>query len=76
MENKIRDLLKKSGLSEVPDSSQESLIAYGLDSLTVVMLVVELETELGIKIDPTLALMENFETIEKINELLQQASKA
>ena len=75
MENKIKALLIASGLSEVPASRDESLAGYGLDSLTVVLFVVELEKTLGIKIDPNDAMIENFATISTIEALISKASR-
>lgn len=75
MKNKIKDLLNRSGLIDVPSTPDEALTQYGLDSLTLVMFIVELENELGIKIDPSLARIENFETINKINELIESQGK-
>lgn len=55
----------------MPENSEQDLAQLGMDSLALVMFVVAAEKEFQIKIHPQLAHIENFQTLEKIRQLLQ-----
>lgn len=73
MENRIRDILEQSGLAQLPADPNASLTSYGLDSLALVLLVIRLEKEFGLKINPAAATLDNFSSIERIKSSLLQA---
>ena len=69
--NKVRDLLSQS--LKLPHSREELdpdtplfSTGLGLDSIDAVMLVVDLETEFGLKLDPD----DNIESLRSINCLV------
>lgn len=71
MNERIKKILQEAGLSESPDTNDQDLTQLGLDSLILVMFVVAAEKEFRIKINPQLALIENFQTVDKIRQLLK-----
>lgn len=72
MKEKIKHCLMKSGLEALPTSSAASLADFGLDSLLIVLLVLQLESEFTINIPADLILAENFSTIDSITNLVQK----
>ncbi len=72
MKTKIRDYLNQVGLDELPSEDDADLSDYGFDSLMIVLLVVEIEKDLGIRIPGSLATKENFESISSIELLIKK----
>ncbi|MGZ3694973.1 MAG: acyl carrier protein [Bdellovibrionota bacterium] len=70
---KIRATLLALGLSSVPDSPDENLADYGLDSLMMVLAVAQFEKEFSVKIPGDLVEEENFSTLAKLEAMLRQA---
>lgn len=73
IQNRIRTVLTSLGLSSVPDSPEESLADYGLDSLMMVLAVAQFEKEFSVKIPGDLVEEENFATLNKLEAMLAQA---
>ncbi len=72
MIEKIKHCLTKSGLETLPSSPTTPLADFGLDSLQIVLLVLQLEAEFAIKIPADQVLAENFVNLESIHNLVQQ----
>ena len=53
-------------------NENDDLVDYGLDSMKAVELVVELENEYDIEVDDEDLLIENLNTISKINTLIKK----
>jgi acyl carrier protein len=70
--NRVRKVLLAAGLSSLPDSAEESLVDYGLDSLMMVLAVAQLEKEFSIKIPGEKVEEENFSTISRVTQLVQE----
>lgn len=73
LQKRIRSTLLGLGLSSVPESAEESLADYGLDSLMMVLAVAQFEKEFAVKIPGELVEEENFSTINKLEAMLKQA---
>jgi acyl carrier protein len=73
IQNRIRTVLTGLGLSSVPESADESLADYGLDSLMMVLAVAQFEKEFSVKIPGDLVEEENFSTVAKLEAMLIQA---
>lgn len=72
MKNKIKAHLAHIGMEELPDNDDTSLTEYGFDSLMIVLLVVEIEKNFGIRIPGALATQENFDSVSSIESLLKK----
>jgi D-alanine--poly(phosphoribitol) ligase subunit 2 len=72
MENKILDMLEKvCGTDEVRENININLFEAGLlDSLGVIELLVQIEEDLGLKLEPTEIEREEIETPKKIIDLI------
>lgn len=72
MKNEIRKIINEilDNTSEIED--EERLVLFGLDSMGAIKLVVMLEEAFGIKIDDDDLLVENFENITSINNLVNE----
>lgn len=65
----IADVLKLSMDEVLKIKNNESLRNYSLNSLNSIELVVKIEEEMGIEIDDTDMLFENWDTIDRIVKL-------
>ena len=72
MMSKSRNFLTEVGLEELPADDDAELNDYGFDSLMIVLLVVEIEKDLGIRVPGALATKENFQTISTIAHLVKK----
>jgi acyl carrier protein len=73
MTSRILAVLERAGMSPLPKSAEESLEAYGVDSLMMVMIVTELEVEFGIKVPSSRvdeALFKNIATLSAFAQSL------
>ncbi len=74
VEQKIKDYISKEFLSERPEvvlENNSSLIKEGIiDSLGIFLLTGFIEEQFGIKIDEEDIVLENFETINAIKDLI------
>jgi acyl carrier protein len=75
MQEKIKDLLLASGMFDLPETAQEELSDYGFDSLTVVLLISNLEKEFQIKFETDGFDIKNFSTIETIEKYILSLKK-
>lgn len=50
MMTEIHNAMKRAGLAAIPEDPETPLSAYGLDSLTTVLLIDALEKQFGIRI--------------------------
>ena len=72
MIQRIRESIKRAGLSDLPHESSVTLADFGFDSLMVVLTVSQLEKEFKIKI-PASSIEENtFESLATIEKFLQK----
>lgn len=73
---KIRELISKHSIIELnPESINDEMNLIddlGYDSMSFTMLILELENEFNITIDPEVMLFENFSTPKKIYCLLEE----
>ncbi|MGN0375528.1 MAG: phosphopantetheine-binding protein [Butyrivibrio sp.] len=70
MREKVLNVLYQVN-KEIEKNIDKDLLATGLiDSYEIVNLVVELEEAFDIEIDPELVVPENFQTVDKIVELI------
>ena len=76
MEEKIKEIvitvLELSADDSDNISEDTELLDYGLDSMTCVEIVVNLEEEFGVTIDEEDLLVENMATINKIKNLVEK----
>lgn len=71
-EDRVKNVLTKAGFVSVPENHQDDLYDYGLNSLTLALLIVELENEFDIKI-PVLPIDKNrFMSIETISNYMNE----
>lgn len=71
MEERVIKVLKEIG-ADITDNRDINLLKSGMiDSYEIVNLVVELEDEFEIEIDPELVVPENFETLSAICNLIK-----
>lgn len=71
MEERVIKILKEIG-ADITDNRDINLLKSGMiNSYEIVNLVVELEDEFEIEIDPELVLPENFETLNAICNLIK-----
>ena len=72
MEERVINVLKEVGV-DISDNRNINLLKSGrIDSYEIVNLVVELEDEFDIEIDPELVIPENFETLSAICNLIRE----
>ncbi len=69
MKDKIRDCLTQLGIGDIGDDDA-LLVDYGFDSLSLVLMVIEIEKQLHIKVPGTMATEENFKSITQIEKML------
>ena len=67
---RIRDCLRRAGVSRVPPADEDDLGAYGLDSLLSVLTVIELQKEFGIKIPVSAVTAASFDSIDRLAALI------
>ncbi|MCM1047353.1 MAG: acyl carrier protein [Clostridiales bacterium] len=76
MEKKLKDIivrvLKLSADDEGKLNSDTDLMELGLDSMTCVEVVVNIEDEFGIMVEEEDLLVENMSTIKKLGELIEK----
>lgn len=72
MEEKIKEILGEISTELIEDMDKDLLAADILDSFDIVKLVVALEDEFGIEIDPDLIEPENFQTANTIIALVKK----
>lgn len=72
--DRIRTILLNSGLESLPESSTESLVPYGMDSLVLAMVVLNLEGEFKTRIPTDQIRMENFTTLSSMEALVKADS--
>lgn len=72
MMDKIVDVLRTAGLSQVPSDPDASLEAYGLDSLTVILCVDGLEKSFGICIPAREFDVRHFATLNTLQAFVRQ----
>ncbi len=76
MEDKIKEIvvtvleLSEDDAEQITEDTD--LLEYGLDSMTCVEVVVNLEEEFGITVDEEDLLVENMSTIGKIKDLVEK----
>ncbi len=76
MEDKIKEIvvtvleLSEDDAEQITEDTD--LLEYGLDSMTCVEVVVNLEEEFGITVDEEDLLVENMSTIGKIKDLIEK----
>ncbi|USK44118.1 acyl carrier protein [Cytobacillus oceanisediminis] len=66
IKNIIQELLDKEGLS-----NKEDLTMQGLDSISSIELIVELEEVFSISFDDSELLLDNFKTIDLIEKMIE-----
>ncbi|MBD63698.1 MAG: hypothetical protein CME62_00700 [Halobacteriovoraceae bacterium] len=71
MKTRIENCLKKAGLPEIPDSPQQNLSDWGLDSLVMVKSLVEFENEFNLRITAEEFSEEAFESLDALEKYLQ-----
>lgn len=72
MEEKIREILSRDDRT-IPEDKNENLYEAGvIDSFEIVTIVMDIEDEFKIEIDPALVVVENFSTIKSIMELINR----
>ncbi len=76
MKNVIITALHTIGMTHIPSDENEPLANYGLDSLKVALLVMELERALNEPIDLSLFSEEQFKTLSSIENWLGQFETA
>ncbi len=76
MEDRIKEIIVTVLELSEDDAKQitedTDLLEYGLDSMTCVEMVVNLEEEFGITVDEEDLLVENMSTISKIKDLVEK----
>ena len=76
MEDRIKEIIVTVLELSEDDAKQitedTDLLEYGLDSMTCVEMVVNLEEEFGITVDEEDLLVENMSTISKIKDLIEK----
>ena len=76
MEDRIKEIivtvleLSEDDAKQITEDTE--LLEYGLDSMTCVEMVVNLEEEFGITVDEEDLLVENMSTISKIKDLVEK----
>ncbi|MEC2074262.1 acyl carrier protein [Alkalihalophilus marmarensis] len=70
-EDRITNILKELLNKEEIDKS-EDLTKIGLDSITSIELIVDLEEEFSIEFDDSELLLSNFETIDLIQKMIEK----
>ena len=72
IEKRIRQCLQNAGLVSLPESLEDDLIAYGMDSLIKAMSIIEIEREFKIRLK-----MEEFDanSLQNLNNFCQLISK-
>ncbi len=65
-------VIRESSGREVVLAHEDALISTGyLDSMTMVSLIIELQTEFGVQFDVSDMSVENFESVRAISKLVQ-----
>lgn len=73
LDKRLETVLRNAGFIALPDDKSSDLENYGLNSLTLALLIVELEREYKIKI-PVLPLDKNrFKSLSAIETYLQES---
>lgn len=68
--DRIRNILERIGLTNLPKDNQAQLEQGGLDSLMLALLIIELEREFKVKIPVIPLVKAHYETIESIEQHL------
>ena len=76
MKEKILEIIQSIRPEIEFDASKRDLSLFGvLDSLDIILLVDDLEAQLGITIDPEHITPENFSSLDTLDELVRSLSK-
>jgi acyl carrier protein len=67
---RVRECLRRAGLSRLPPGDADDLGAYGLDSLLSVLTVIELQKEFGITIPASAVMDASFDSIDHLVTLI------
>lgn len=67
----IRLALTRNGLVDLPAHNSESLANYGLDSLMLALLILDLEKTYSVRVPTHLMTSSSFASIEKIANLIE-----
>lgn len=67
----IREALAAAGLPEIPDSKTAALADYGMDSLVMVLSVIEFEKLFEVKIPANEFSADIFQSLESIENFLR-----
>ncbi|HAT1596126.1 TPA: acyl carrier protein [Legionella pneumophila] len=70
LSNRIKQVLERIGLTNLPENKQAKLEQGGLDSLMLALLIIELEQEFEIKIPVIPLEKERYESIHTIEQYL------
>ncbi len=62
----------KSVLNDIEFSKEDNLLELGIDSMTFIRLVVEIEDEFDIEIEDEEIILENFESFSSIVQLVER----
>lgn len=68
--NQVHAALKLAGLDQLPPEADADLRLYGMDSLMMVLTVIELEAMFGIRITPATFAESHFHSIGSIAEFV------
>lgn len=75
IEERIKAVLSQSGFSALPSHNEEALVNYGLNSLTLALLIMNLGKEFSIQI-PVLPIdKERFTSIKSIHLYIKELEK-
>lgn len=75
MKNKILEIIQSIRPEIELDSDKQDVELFGvLDSLDIILLVDDLEAQLGITIDPEHITPENFSSLDTLDELVRSIS--
>ncbi len=69
---RIKQVLERNGLTNLPTDPHANLIQGGLDSLMLALLIIELEREFKVKIPVIPLVKERYESINSIEKHLNE----
>ena len=72
LSEKIKQSLVAAGLFEVPTDPQAALVDFGLDSLMVVMLVLDLQRKFNLQVPADLVTGDNMRSQASIEKMLRE----
>lgn len=75
IDERIKSVLTQSGFTALPSSNEEPLVNYGLNSLTLALLIMNLGKEFSIQIPVLPINKERFTSIQSINLYINELEK-